>query len=129
MSVDFFREPIKRQEELCKVLALEKPDPLGMGETIFPNDENAMQTSIGTAITKTNVIHYPTSPYFIQPIMYGCVDYQFAPSPRHHQTPFIYRITQPNPATGHDIPIEVGKIISANKLSLERYYSGGLPAN
>jgi hypothetical protein len=127
---DFFKEPLKRQKELCNRLSTESPDALHeVVDTIMPGDEYIGATSGGATITKSSLIHLGTLPAFIDPIVYGCVDYQYGSSTTHHSTPFVYHITQPDPLTGHNKMIVIGHNIPADKLTLERYFYGGLPAN
>jgi hypothetical protein len=131
-----FKEPLKRQEELCDAIE-NKSVSVQQNETaiaIFPGsgDDSLL---LGQGFSKSEIDATPTvNPNFqikhLLPIIVGCVDYQYGASTHHHQTRFIYEVQRLDPAVSPNIfTIEVGKDVPAPNVALVPYAFGGFLAN
>lgn len=134
-GTEIFTEPLKRQGELCG-----KVQPHALTVTLFPGDITPF--TVGLSISKQEIeagivpsppgMTNPPSPpgKRTQPILFGCVDYQFSDLPGHHQTGFIYNVVRTDPKTPN-VPylIIVGDTLPVANVGLERWGFGGDYAN
>jgi hypothetical protein len=140
-----FKEPLRRQKELCDELA-SKPIVHRRGSmevVIFPNDFDA-SVGYGLSLSKAEVDAAKdgrigvkganlAGPKLLVPIVYGCVDYVFDTSERHHQTQFILELQQTNqistvPKRIPMIAIRVGQPVDASNVVITKYPFGGFYA-
>jgi hypothetical protein len=136
-----FKEPLKRQKELCDKLA---STPVARGQeaggvAIFPNDFDA-SWGYGLSLSKEEIaaskdgrIGIKTGPKLLVPIVYGCVDYVYDTSDRHHQTWFIFELQQVNRerAVPNGVPmiaIRANQPVSESNVWIEKYPFGGFYA-
>ena len=130
-----FKQPLERQRELCGKV---QPSPLTL--TLFPGDTK--QFNVGLGISKKEIesnivppppgMNNPPNPpgKRTDPVLFGCVDYQFSNLPGHHQTGFIYNIVRTDPKTPN-VPylIIVGDTLPSANVSLQPWGFGGDYAN
>jgi hypothetical protein len=130
-----FTEPEKRQKQFCSRIA-QKP-PATNQFTMFPNDLKVLsaQVALSNVEMQQNTIPFPAkrTGKFIDPIIVGCIDYQYFPFPDHHQTGFIFEVrrfeTEPSGQRVPFLSIEVGRDLPASEMSLDRYFFAGDYAN
>jgi hypothetical protein len=131
-----FKEPLKRQRELCGKL-VEEPVSKHLDETqitVFPDStDDSRQT--GISFSKSEIDAAPSAnPNYAEkrllPIVIGCVDYQYGTSTHHHQTGFIYEVQRLDPITPpHVFTIQLNREIPATNVILTPYAFGGFAAN
>jgi hypothetical protein len=136
-----FKEPLKRQKELCDQLATQSVTHSN-GVVIFPNDSDD-SWGYGLGLSKGEVDAAkklagvkgspPTGPKLLIPIVYGCVDYTFDTSERHHQTQFIFELQQTNrtstvPRRIPVIAIRANEPVSQPNVVFTKYPFGGFYA-
>jgi hypothetical protein len=114
-----------------------------MEVVIFPNDFDA-SVGYGLSLSKAEVDAAKdgrigvkganlAGPKLLVPIVYGCVDYVFDTSERHHQTQFILELQQTNqistvPKRIPMIAIRVGQPVDASNVVITKYPFGGFYA-
>jgi len=144
-SKTMFKEPLKRQKDLCDSLA-NLPVVHGQetsGVVIFPNDSDA-SWGYGLGLTKADVDAAKdgrigvkganlTGPKLLVPIVYGCVDYVYETSNRHHQTQFIFELQRVNrtstvPTRIPMIAIRANQSVKESDVVIEKYPFGGFYA-
>jgi hypothetical protein len=141
-----FNEPFKRQKEFCDKLAKQPIHrPGSMEVVIFPNDSDS-SVGYGLGLSKAEVdaakdlgmrvkgAPRPAGSKLLVPIVYGCVDYVYDTSDRHHQTQFILELQQTNrtstiPNRISMIAIRVGQPVDASNVVISKYPFGGFYAN
>jgi hypothetical protein len=127
-GVEHFRQPLERQAELCG-----KVDPYAMTITLFPNETK--EFNVGFRVSHEEIEANLAPPSAMpdlptakrtNPILFGCVDYQFSSLPKHHQTGFIYSVVGTNPKNPN-VPyfIVVGETLPAANIAFERWGLGG----
>jgi hypothetical protein len=137
-----FKEPLRRQKELCDEIA-SKPIARrqeSMEAVIFPNDFDA-SVGYGLSLSRADVEAAKderigvnlAGPKLLVPIIYGCVDYVYDTSERHHQTQFILELQQTNrvgtvPMRIPMIAIRAGQPVDASNVVIMKYPFGGFYA-
>jgi len=139
-----FNAPLKRQKEFCDKLASQ---PVSHRQetsevAIFPSDSDS-SWGYGLGLSKAEVDAAKdrgpasgtkaTGPKLLIPIVYGCVDYVYGTSERHHQTRFILELQQVNrtqtvPARIPTIAIRAGQPVDAVNVVITKYPFGGFNA-
>jgi len=128
---------LSRQKALCDKAA---KDTEGMNSgrlemTLFPGGEDS-SLSIGPSIympeVMANLMDTHLTPTLhdkaFGPIyLVGCVDYQYAASPTHHQSRFAYEIGRALPHSPPDLvtAIKVGEDVPADQVRMTRWIFGG----
>jgi len=144
-SNTMFKEPLKRQKHLCDNLA-KTPVLHGQestGVVIFPNDSDS-SWGYGLGLSKAEVDAAKdgrigvkganmVGPKLLVPIVYGCVDYVYETSDRHHQTQFIFELQQVNrtstvPARIPMVAIRANQLVKESDVVIEKYPFGGFYA-
>jgi hypothetical protein len=130
---DVFKEPLKRQKELCDPLAIQ-PISKERDEKRIAVFQDTTDSSLflGEGFSKAEIDSAPTANTnfkikHLVPIIVGCVDYQYGTSTRHHQTRFIYEVFRADPRP--NTSIEVGQDLPADSVVLTPYPFGGFSAN
>jgi hypothetical protein len=131
-SEDFFKEPLRKQAELCDPIA-SKPLSNQQDETqmsVFP-DSTDSSLVVGSGFSEKELRQAPNAnsnfrAKHIVPIVIGCVDYQYGTAIRHHQTRFIYEVFRSG--TAPNTSIEVGTDVPGNDVRLVPYPFGGFHA-
>jgi len=133
-----FNEPEKRQKQLCDKVAHDPKYDAGLPIVLFPGETDNNQI-LGGAISKADVQSkylrnesHPEMRDRLLPIVFGCVDYQYGASERHHQTGFIYEIqwldrTVPN-GTYPIRAIRANKSVPAPDVVIQKYGFDGFYA-
>jgi len=114
-----------------------------MAVVIFPNDSDS-SVGYGVGLSKAEVDAAKDGrigvrganmegPKPIVPIVYGCVDYVFDTSERHHQTQFILQLQQTNrrstlPNRVPMIAIRAGQPVDSSNVIITKYPFGGFYA-
>jgi hypothetical protein len=140
-----FKQPLKRQKELCDGLAKQPVihNQAWMAVVIFPHDNDSSVGS-GLGLSKAEVDAAKDErigvkganmigPKLLVPIVYGCIDYLYDTSDRHHQTQFILEVQQTNrtstvPRRIPMIAIREGEPVDASNVVITKYPFGGFYA-
>jgi hypothetical protein len=132
----WFTTPFARQTEWCDKVRKETPNPNAL-KTLFPNDDT--WEPMGLELTKEEIdsssATYPLKELrgkFIDPLVYGCVNYKFPFSKDVHQTRFMFSISRPFyknnkivAGKGLTAPIIIGRDVPVTELIIEKYFFGG----
>lgn len=136
-SNGMFREPVKRQRELCEKTAKRPASDTALAIVLFPGDSDENQI-FGVGISRDDIktkylrSDLPAPKDMLLPIIYGCADYRYGTSGKDHQTGFIYEvqwIDRKMPPNIYPIKaIRINKSVSANDVVLQKYGFGGFYA-
>lgn len=120
-------EAVKRIKEVCQ----ECTSVAIVEWAIFPQDKAHISPRSIINIEQNTRLGDITQDceHWINPIIVGCVDYQFASSPVHHQTGFMYNIFAINPAKTGFANICIGINIPADRLRMDNWIPGAYIAN
>ncbi len=142
----WFNEVPKEQEEICEtwrqVSSIHIPNQTSQ-ITLFPNDqpwiENGSFVISKAQIDKVKVTGTDGREFITGISIFGCVDYAFSFTDKHHQTGFWYEIMKPTPALGHPRKfnepiggserIYLGSDVPASELGIVRSIFGGFPVD
>lgn len=124
-GAQYFREPLKKQEQLCTKRQDEhliiKPPTLN----IAPGGVRTLVISSGGEITDADLFPWPPAPQapterVLQPMVVGCVDYQSGAIPGLHQTGFIFELQEASP--GMPTFIRPGHNLAPGEVVVSKYY-------
>jgi hypothetical protein len=130
-----WERPFARQKDWCDYVRKETPNPDAL-KTLFPTDD--AWEPMGLQLTKEEIdsssATFPLKELrgkLINPMVYGCVNYEFPFSKDVHQTRFMFSISRmiPNSPTSRAFqatnPISVGGDVPEAELIIEKYFFGG----
>jgi hypothetical protein len=137
LTPDPFRTVLPRQKALCDKTAT---DTTAMNNgrlemTLFPGTEdNSLGIGAGVSMPDimANLLDTHLTPAFHDKVfgpvfLIGCVDYQYAASPIHHQTRFAYEVGRALPHSPPDViaAIKVGEDVPLEDVRMTRWIFGG----
>jgi hypothetical protein len=135
LTNDPFREVLPQQDRACDGAAIRKKGADTLGMTLFPNTEdNSLWIGVGIPMSEimANLTDTHLTPDFHDKVfgpiyLVGCVDYQYAASPIHHQTRFAYQVGRALTNAPPDFlrVIKVGEDVPLGEVRIARYMFGG----
>jgi hypothetical protein len=125
-SGDYFDEPLAKLKDFCDKISNTRIDPSRYGVSIFPGDYADITAS---PILFPNDVNHASfddrGNKAVEPMLVGCIDYQFPASEKRHQTRFIYDVFDKSKPSAQSVFIAVGKTVPKDQIGLVRHFAVG----
>jgi len=120
-----FTKPLEFQKDVCDKARTPQITSEFAAFTIFPGNETTRNTGVSMVPGDMKDAEFRDPRPFINPVIVGCIDYQFGFKNGHHQTGFVYALYRIDPRYPLSLlRIYLGDTLLAARLHLEPFAFG-----